>query len=115
MQAVIASTSGYRAEIAERQSRHLPRNASHETMGILSNQRIRCLHVGQCDGGVIKLIALGIRYTTTFKKLPIAAPTTKNQTTNNVSSAILQQKTYGYRQSRYKNATKPPVYSPGAK
>ena len=41
--------------------------------GTLSNQRIGCLQAGQCDGGRIRLIPSGSRYTTTFRKLPIGA------------------------------------------
>ena len=44
--------------------------------GTLSNQQIGFLHIGQCEGGDIRLSPFGSRYTTTFKKLPTQPPNT---------------------------------------
>jgi hypothetical protein len=67
----------YRGEIGILQLAHLPRNASQLKIGIFCHQRIRELHLGQCDGGKTTDSPRGARQMTTFKKLATHAPNIK--------------------------------------
>ncbi len=53
---------------------HFPRKRNQLRIGMLSNQRIGELHLGQCDGGVTILIPSGTLQITTLRKLPNDAP-----------------------------------------
>ena len=64
------------------QSRHLPSSSIQPTIGMLSRQRIGCLHRGQCDGGHSRLRRRGRRWTTTLAKLPNSDPSTNSQPSN---------------------------------
>jgi hypothetical protein len=47
---------------------------SHDATGMLSRAFIRVPQLGQCDGGRTIDSPRGTRQTTTFRKLPAAAP-----------------------------------------
>src|SRR5471030_968123 len=64
------------------QSRHLPRRMSQERIGTLSYQRIARLQRGQRLPGETTLSPLGTLAMTTFKKLPMTAPSAKTQIAN---------------------------------
>ena len=70
MIAVNSSINGYKKEIELRQARHLPRNTTHEMMGILSYQTIHVLHFGHDERGLMIDCPQMRRYATTFKKEP---------------------------------------------
>src|SRR5688500_3605467 len=46
-------------------------------MGMLSRAASRVRQIGQCEGGVISDMPSGSRHTTTFRKLPMHAPSAK--------------------------------------
>ena len=74
-----SSTSGYRAAIGASQYRHFPRRKIHPNTGMLSFIASLCRHFGQYENsGVHSAVnpPSGIRYTTTFRKLPTHAPKT---------------------------------------
>lgn len=69
------STKGYCQEIDWRQDRHFAPKIIKLRTGILSNQRIAALQVGQCDPGkTIEESGSGSRKITTLRKLPTMAP-----------------------------------------
>ena len=56
------------------QLRHLPRSISHEITGMLSQGRTGASQDGQCEPGADERLGRGTRWATTFRKLPISAP-----------------------------------------
>ncbi len=71
-----SSTATYRGEIAVPQRRQRPRRTSHESTGMLSYQAIAARHSGHRERGRTIDSPAGTRAMTTFRKLPIVAPTT---------------------------------------
>lgn len=69
---------------------HLPPSITKESRGMFSYQVIVWLQCSQCERPTFQLSPLSVRYTTTFKKLPIAAPRKNNNTqTNNIVSIVV--------------------------
>ena len=64
----------YRGEMGSRQFAQRPRSASQEKTGMFWYQRMRALHLGQCDGGLTMLSSRGIRQMHTFRTLATADP-----------------------------------------
>ena len=60
------------------QARHRARRASHDTIGMLSYQRMGAPHSGHADGGCTMLRSMGKRAITTLRKLPMISPKTKH-------------------------------------
>src|SRR5688500_1125763 len=68
-----------------RQNRHFPPSLIHPTIGTLSYHLSSRSHFGQCEGGVISDSPRGRRHTTTFRKLPMHAPSRKRKTMKTAS------------------------------
>src|SRR5689334_4366022 len=62
------------------QNRHRPPSLIQPRTGMLSYHGSSFSHLGQCDGGVTSDSPRGSRQTTTFKKLPMHAPSTNRET-----------------------------------
>jgi hypothetical protein len=73
------STIGYFIEIDSLQFAHLPPKNSQLKTGMLCQNFIFCLQLGQCEAGFIIDISRGILYISTLKKLPKHAPKTVNK------------------------------------